>query len=84
MAKELEILKQAHPDVEAMYEKLRKADLEIELLKERLQKKHRMLVKWQWESPKQKGRWTDFPQCVSDKIEVSYFDPTYGIALHCL
>ena len=72
MSKELQILKEAHPDVEAMYEKLRMAELEIEMLKERLQKNHRMLVKWQWESPKQKGKWTDFPKPVSEKIEVCF------------
>ena len=42
------------------------------MLKQRLQKNHRMLVKWQWESPKQKGKWTDFPKPVSEKMECAF------------
>jgi len=48
------------------------AELEIGMLKQRLQKNHRMLVKWQWESPKQKGKWTDFPKPVSEKMECAF------------
>ena len=60
-----------------MYEKLRRAELEITMLKERFQKNHRMLVKWQFDAGK--AEWVDFPQSVSDKIEVCALAQSYTL-----